>query len=179
MAPGIPEYTFEFIVPLLKKPSRGDVMLVSPHSQENYSLLKMLAGKFCLFFTAQQWDPFSDTSNEKPCLRRVIGIPGDIVYMDNYILYIKPSGTEQFLTEFELTEKKYVISVSDRSSAIDTELGSSGHFDQITLEENCYFLLGDNRMQSFDSRHWGTVKASSFLGRAIMIYFPISKIRLL
>ncbi len=50
--------------------------------------------------------------------------------------------------------------------------------DQFTLKENEYFVLADNRLESSDSRLWGSVTSASFKGRALLIYFPFSKIKL-
>ena len=49
----------------------------------------------------------SDFPNKNNQLRRVIGMPGDIIYMRDYVLYVKPAGEKHFLTEFEIIEKNY------------------------------------------------------------------------
>ena len=55
----------------------------------------------------------------------------------------------------------------------------AGETVEITLEDNYYLALGDNTDNSFDSRYWGFVKESRIRGRALVRFWPLSRIGLL
>ncbi len=182
MTPDIPENSLEFVIPLLRTPKRGDVVLIQPYPVEKHSLPVRLINLLCRFVTAQQWEPFQGDKNGNrsvPFIRRAIGMPGDTIYLDNYLLYIKPKKESHFLTEFELTQSKYDITVANAPVQWDKDLGAKGNTKEITLGEDEYFVLCDNRLESSDSRTWGVVKQTAFRGKAVLVYFPFSKFRLL
>ena len=54
----------------------------------------------------------------------------------------------------------------------------TGETVEITLEDNYYLALGDNTDNSFDSRYWGFVKESRIRGRALVRFWPLSRIGL-
>ena len=91
---------------------RGQVVQLNPLEKNEISFFKKFLDKICLFFTFQKIAPFSDSSNmtNSSLIRRVVGLPGDTVYVKDYIVYIKSANSSHFLTEFEVTEKKYEIS---------------------------------------------------------------------
>ncbi len=180
MAPDIPASSLEFITPLLKSPRRGDVMLVRTGKPEKTILPLKVANSVSLFLTGQQWLPFKNENykGQLPFLRRVVGLPGDTVYLNDSVLYIKAAGQKQFLTEFELTEKKYDVTIESVDSSLDRELGAKGDTEEITLAAGEYFVLADNRMEALDSRLWGPVTKSQLCGKALVLYFPFNKIRL-
>ena len=53
--------------------------------------------------------------------------------------------------------------------------GETSDFEKITLEEDEYFILGDNRAVSLDSRYIGPVKKSQIKGTADFIIFPFNR----
>ena len=110
--------------------------------------------------------------------RRVVALPGDTVYINNYVVFVKPQGQSHFLTEFELTKTKYNLSLPLVPDYVDTTIGSMGQTEEFTLGANEYYLLGDNRLECTDSRLWGPVQKNSMVGKALLVYFPFSKIRL-
>lgn len=180
MAPDIPANSFEFVTPLLKKPSRGDVVLVQNHELKKISFSKKIVNNICLFFTARQWEPFSEyhSSGTKPEIRRVIGLPGDTIYIDRYVVFIKSKDDSHFLTEFEVIKKKYNVEVLVPPAGWDVELGAKSSVKKITLAPDEYFVLGDKRISSADSRVWGPVKQSKIKGKVLMLYFPFNKFKI-
>jgi len=104
----------------------------------------------------------NDTS--KYFIKRVIGLPGETVQIEGPKVMIKnktnPDG-------FILTEN-YIAPAS-----INTD------HTLITLSGKQYFVMGDNRGASFDSRAWGPVDESYIIGRPLLRLFPLDKISLL
>ena len=179
MTPDVATNGFELVTPLLRTPKRGDVMLVQVYPVEKKSLPVRFVNLLGRFLTAQQWQPVAEDRNEtSQFVRRVIGMPGDTIYLDNYIAYIQPKDEKHFKTEFELTETKYNVTTVTPPSRWDTELGVQGKTVAVTLGENEYFVLGDNRLASADSRLWGAVTQGAFRGKLLLQYMPFSKFRL-
>lgn len=87
-------------------------------------------------------------TNEKYLIKRVIGIPGDTVQIINGVVYLNS----------EPLEEEYVVYKG---------VVSSGESELITLGMNEYYVLGDNREVSRDSRIFGAVDRSQILGVVI------------
>lgn len=166
--------------PLVKKCERGDVVLVKPRNKEKKTMLMKISNTLLMFVTARQFsmNNIENLSGNEYQIRRIVALPGDTIYMRDYIMYIKPSGENFFLTEFELVDKSYNINILTNPANWDNTLGVVGSFDEITLGSNEYFVLGDSRNCSFDSRMWGTLSKDDIKASAIFQYIPINKIRL-
>ena len=177
MSPDIPAGSYEFVSPLLKNPERGDVILLQNYKVGKMSPFKRILRTVSLFITVHKWQPFEENpvSGTRPVLRRVVGLPGDTIYIDRYVVFIKPAGQSHFLTEFELTNSRYNAKILVPPALWDSDLGARASISQITLGNDEYFVLGDDRLSSADSRIWGAVKQSSILGRALVLYFPFNK----
>ena len=91
-------------------------------------------------------------------IKRVIGLPGETVEIRDGKVYIDGSETPL-----------------DDSFTPETPVGNYGPY---TVPEGCYFMLGDNRNYSKDSRFWQNpyVEKEKILGKAVMKYFPGFKI---
>lgn len=177
MSPDIPAGSYEFVSPLLKNPERGDVILLQNYKVGKMSPFKRILRTISLFVTVHKWQPFEENpvSGTRPVLRRVVGLPGDTIYIDRYVVFIKPAGQSHFLTEFELTNSRYNAKILVPPALWDSDLGARASISQITLGNDEYFVLGDDRLSSADSRIWGPVKQSSILGKALVLYFPFNK----
>ncbi len=96
-------------------------------------------------------------------VKRIIGLPGETVEVKDGTVLIK-SGSEGFRT---LTEPY-------RSS-----VGGKKDSRAVTLDADEYFVMGDNRDQSADSRVWGPLQDRFIIGRAFARLYPFSEAELL
>jgi signal peptidase I len=90
-------------------------------------------------------------------IKRVIGVPGDTVDIANGKVEIIKDGKTTILSE------KY----------LPKNLQTVGNVN-LTLKADQYFVLGDNREFSYDSRYWGVVPKSDIIGKASLRIFPIT-----
>ncbi len=91
-------------------------------------------------------------------IKRLIGLPGDTVVVNNGSVYVQTGKlTQRLLTEPYL-----------RAGAPKIESGTT------TLGTDEYYVLGDNRNSSFDSRVWGPVPARYIVGRVLVRLFPFT-----
>jgi signal peptidase I len=99
-------------------------------------------------------------------VKRLIGLPGETVREDGRgLIWIRRPGRSTWtkLAEPYLTRS--------------ARLGDRTHFDRSwRVPEGEYFMLGDNRASSCDSRTWGAVPRSSLIGPVIFTYWPPGRI---
>jgi signal peptidase I len=98
------------------------------------------------------WFPLDRT---KSYIKRVIALPGDTVQIDNGTVYV--NGTQ-------LDEPYVPNEYRDRQSQA-----------LLTVPPDNYFVLGDHRSSSNDSRAWGTVERKYIYGKAVFVYWPLDK----
>ena len=89
-------------------------------------------------------------------IKRVIGMPGDVVRIDQGVVYVNGR---------RLQESYVPPDYRDRLSMADMKIG-----------QDYYFVLGDHRSSSNDSRNWGPVHRRSVYGKAVFVYWPPEKI---
>ena len=181
MIPDIPEKSVVMVSPVAGNFERGDVVLLESRFSPKKNFFISQVNRLVRFFTAQQISLFehNDLPSSKSHVRRVVGMPGDTIYMRDYVLYIKPAGERHFLTEFEIVEEPYNVTFYVPPADWDTEIGVKGSFDEITLGYNEYFVLADNRKSSDDSRLWGAIKKDEIAAKVLMCYFPFRNFKLL
>ena len=97
------------------------------------------------------------TDQSRDLVKRVIGLPGDTIEIQ--------SG--QVIRNGELVDEPYVVNRDRRS------------VDPIVVPENSYYVLGDNRRASSDSRDWGFLSDEHVVGRAWGSYWPTDRIGIL
>lgn len=180
MNPDIACNSLVMVSPIAKTYERGDVILVKARAETEAGTVRKCWYKLVSFFTGQQ---FSLTESEglpgtKSQLRRIIGMPGDSIYMRDYVMYIKPQNERHYLTEFEITPKKYNVTFFTAPAGWDSQIGVKGSFDEIKLKDNEYFVLGDTRKSTDDSRLWGVLTKDNIEAKALFCYFPFNKFKL-
>ncbi len=180
MIPDIPEKSVVMVSSVSSVYERGDVVLLNPRNVTKSLFIKKIADQFIRFFTGQQISLFekNELPASKPHLRRIVGMPGDTIYMRDYVLYVKPAGEKHFLTEFEIVSEPYNVTFFVPPADWDTGIGVKGSFDEVTLGYDEYFVLADNRKASDDSRLWGAVKRQEIDAKVLMCYFPFKNFKL-
>ena len=180
MIPDVPEKSVVMVSPVAGNYERGDVVLLDSRYSRKKNFFISQADRLVRFFTAQQISIIE--KNEMPAskahIRRIVGMPGDTIYMRDYVLYVKPAGEKHFLTEFEIVKEPYNVTFYVPPADWDTEIGVKGSFSEMTLGYNEYFLLADNRKSSDDSRLWGPVHSEEIAAKVLLCYFPVKNFRL-
>jgi len=102
--------------------------------------------------------PDSNPNNpRKDFVKRVVGLPGETMRMFDGKVFVN----EEVLDEPYLSQK-------DHSNA-----------SEVTLGEGEYYVLGDNRAHSNDSRSWGAVPEANIRGKVWMVYWPAPGIQII
>ena len=109
-------------------------------------------------------------------VKRVIGLPGDtvscvndVVYINGKVLdetkYIDPDYRQSLVDKFGYFNK---VPNADNTNVVD--------FEEVKLKDDEYYVMGDNRPYSKDSRYVGPVKKSQIFAKKMLVLLPISDI---
>jgi signal peptidase I len=88
----------------------------------------------------------------KSFIKRVIGLPGEHIQIIDGVVFVEGRS---------IPEPYIPAGYRDQSS-----------YGPVVVPANCYFVMGDHRNVSNDSRHWGCVPAASIFGKAVIKYWP-------
>ncbi|MDA0733913.1 MAG: signal peptidase I [Chloroflexi bacterium] len=119
------------------------------HTDESFAVHPPKSGEVVVFHFPK--DPSRDF------VKRVIGVPGDRVEIRRGTVYVNG----------ESLDEPYI-------TAQDTS-----DMNQLSLDEKEYFVMGDNRRGSNDSRNWGPVPEELILGKVWIVYWPLANWALL
>lgn len=100
------------------------------------------------------FNPPASIENKSRFIKRIIAVPGETVE-------VKEAGT--YINQ-KLIPEDFVIYKSGKTS------------NPALLEDNQYFVMGDNRYVSYDSRYWGPIKKDEIQGRVLLRLYPFNKI---
>lgn len=123
-------------------------------------------------------------------VKRVIGMPGDIVEVKDAQVYVNGEKFEK--RSYEKYDAKERISFEDilphetyqklwEDHLLDSVygMGLRDQFGPVQVPSNSYFVMGDNRDNSCDSRFWGPVPRENIKGKAWFIHWPLNRIRII
>ena len=92
-------------------------------------------------------------------VKRIIALPGDIITINNTTVIVDGD-----------TLNETYISPGRQGNPFAYK-----HLTNIVVPPNDYFVLGDNRAESSDSRDWGFVPRNNIVGRAVLVYWPLGQ----
>ena len=98
------------------------------------------------------WVP---TDPSKSYIKRVIGLPGDLVEVDRGTVFVNGQRL--------------------REDYVPAEYRDTQSFPPVRVAADQYYVLGDHRSSSNDSRNWGTVHRRYIYGKAVFVYWPLDK----
>ncbi len=107
----------------------------------------------------------SPEDKKKDFIKRLIGLPGETIEISNGNILIDNRVPE----EAPVIRERYYYNRGD--------FGPSNQM--LNVPEDAYYVLGDNSISSRDSRYWGFLPKRYLLGKAFLIYWPPSRIRLI
>ncbi len=105
-------------------------------------------------------------------IKRIIGLPGDTIDMTNNVVTITNKDNPKGFT----LDESYLADFCTKEAVIKYRCIPDEH---ITLKNGEYFVMGDNRAESYDSRYWGVLPQANIVGRPILQLFPIGNVRIL
>jgi signal peptidase I len=117
-------------------------------------------------------DGYEQSGVRVPFIKRVIGLPGETVVLENGVVFIKPPGGVAVRLD-----EPYLVTGADGTSAPTLPRDAPGTTEWI-VPDGHYFVMGDNRPDSQDSRFFGPIERDLIVGRAFVRYFPLDRITL-
>ena len=140
------------------RPDRGDVMIFYPPfvklETKPLALFSRLTGFFC---------------KDVAYIKRVIGLPGEKFE----IKQLNDGRSFVYINDKRL-EEDYIMSEYDYHKC-----NENMYCGPFIIPEGHYFMMGDNRGNSQDSRFWGTLPRDRFIGRAVFTFWPLNRMGLI
>lgn len=137
-------------------PKRGDIMVFYPPMETlpktPLKVFERLTGFFC-----------SDIAY----IKRIIGMPGDKIV-------IKPDADGKYFVYVngKKLKEKYILDNYDYIPCTQKM-----YCGPMTVPANSYFMMGDNRGNSQDSRFWGFLPKDRFVGKAVFLFWPVTRMK--
>lgn len=142
----------------------GGSMLPTYHDKEfllvdkfSYIIGKPHRGDVMIF---KLYEGDTNPYNGKYLIKRVIGLPGERIIVKDGITMIY---NKEYPAGFRVEES--FIMYKDLLKTFD-----------VVLDDHHYFMMGDNRAQSYDSRDWGPLDSANIKGQVLFRIFPLSKL---
>jgi signal peptidase I len=128
------------------------------------------------------YKPVLDAKGEYPILvKRVIGLPGDRIHLRHGTVYLngvaqqEPFAAQPNFATYNPYNDEFPSIPSSASpivtAAWSVELPAHVQQGDLVVPSGFYFVMGDNRTNSLDSRYWGFVPRSNLIGRPLFIYW--------
>ncbi|WP_252314487.1 signal peptidase I [Sinobaca sp. H24] len=105
-------------------------------------------------------------------IKRVIGVPGDHIAFENDVLYVNGEAQDEAYLE-PYKEQASDAGLFTQDFTLEELTGQS------TVPEGSVFVMGDNRLNSMDSRQLGFIESEEIVGKANLRYWPIEEFTLI
>lgn len=146
----------ERVTHFYKKPQRGDILVFyPPFIKINKSFLGILARRTGI------------GCNDVAFIKRVVGLPGEKIEIKTL-----KDGKNVVLINDKPLKEDYILSEYDSIPCSKTM-----YCGPMVIPEGKYFMMGDNRGNSEDSRFWGFLPEYRVVGRAITVFWPLNRIK--
>lgn len=140
------------------KPKRGDILVFyPPFVKPKKSLLGILERRTGLF------------CNDVAFIKRVVGLPGEKIEIKTL-----KDGKNVVLINNKPLKEDYILSEYESIPCSDTM-----YCGPMIIPQGKYFMMGDNRGNSEDSRFWGFLPEGRIIGRAVFVFWPLNRIKVL
>lgn len=139
------------------EPKRGDIMVFYPPEEDiktdPLSVMARLTGFFC---------------KDIAYIKRVIGVPGDKLEIKEMV-----NGEYRVYINNKPINEPYIMSTDDYIPC-----SSEMYCGPMKIPAGSYFMMGDNRGNSQDSRFWGLLPKERFIGKAIFLFWPPNRLHI-
>jgi signal peptidase I len=106
---------------------------------------------------------------ERDFIKRVIGLPGETLEVRNKKVYINGKPLDESYVHF-------LFPPGERAPGdVSFDFSEKSDYGPVTVPERHYFMMGDNRDNSEDSRYWGFMPADYIKGKALFVYFSFAE----
>jgi signal peptidase I len=140
-------------------------------------------GEVVVFVSPHQPDMAAQGEDATPTLvKRLVGMSGDTLYMRDGLLYVNGAAQRQGYAaasnpKGDPNETSPLMDWQHKIELAGTRFGppprtpTHDHWGPLLIPANHYFMMGDNRYASKDSRYWGVVPRANVRGRPMFIYY--------
>jgi signal peptidase I len=116
-------------------------------------------------------------------VKRVIGVPGDRIHLVNKQVFVNGKPIVESYTVYRSLQPNYYRDDFPDTRYIDGNVESRWWIQMrkliedgsLIVPEDSYFVLGDNRDESLDSRYWGFVPRENIVGKPLLIYWSVKR----